>query len=331
VRFRWGIVGTGNIAASMAQALALVDTAELVAVGSREHATAVAFGERWGIPRCYGSYAALAADPEVDIAYIATPNSLHCENMKLFLQAGKHVLCEKPLALDARQAAECITLARRKGLFLMEAVWMRFFPAMTRLRQWVAEEAVGEVQLVQAEACLDLPTSPAHRVRNPQLGGGALLDLGIYPFSLATMLLGFPQQVESLHTRLTDTGVDALDVLRLSYGSGALALLSCSLELSRPCEALIMGTRGYIKIHDSFLQPRRLTLRADQRPVEVVDLPFVGNGYAHEVNEVHACLATGKLESDRMPLNESQRTLEAMDTLRSQWGVVYPTEPAEAG
>lgn len=322
---RWGILATGNIAGSMAQALHHVDGAELVAVGSRSQASADRFGDRWGVPRRYGSYAALADDPDVDVIYIATPHNLHYENMKLCLGAGKHVLCEKPLTLNAVQAAECVALARRQGLFLMEAVWMRFFPAIARVRQWLEEGVIGEVRLVQADFCFHLAFDAGHRLYDPALGGGALLDLGIYPLNFTTQYFGFPQTVQGA-AQIGRTGVDELNALTLVYSDGLIAQLASSMVLEKPREALIVGTGGSIKVHDIFFRPDRLTLQRHGHAAETLDVPYAGNGYPHEVEEVHACLRAGRTESPMMPLDDTVRMMRLMDDLRAKWGVVYPDE-----
>jgi predicted dehydrogenase len=326
--FRWGILATGNIAASMAQALSGVPEAQLVAVASRSGARADAFGERWGIPRRHAGYEALVADEEVDIVYIATPHSHHYENMLLCLNAGKHVLCEKAFTLNAAQASECINLARSKKLFLMEAMWMRFIPAMARLREWVEAGLLGEVRLVQADFCIDVPFDPDHRLYDPVLGGGALLDLGIYPLSFTTMLLGQPDEVRS-HAHLSPTGVDELDALTLIYERGATANMMCSMRLARPREAMVAGTKGYVKLHEIFFRPHRLTLHLKGREPERIDLSYRGNGYVHEVEEVHSCLRECRSESAIMPLDETLALMALMDRFRAAWGVVYPAESTE--
>jgi len=323
--FRWGILATGNIAASMAEALQEVEDAELTAVGSRSQASADAFGDKWNIPHPHSSYEALANDPDIDIIYIATPHNFHYDNMMLCLNAGKHVLCEKPLTLNAKEAAECIALAQQKGLFLMEAVWMRFFPAMAQVRQWVADGTIGDIHLVQADFCIDVPFDVTHRLYNPALGGGALLDLGIYPLSLTTMLLGFPQEIVS-HAHIGQTGVDETNALTLRYDNNTTAHLTSSMRLYKPIEATIFGSEGSIQIHPTFLHANDLTLHVNGVEAKKVNMPYRGNGYAHEVEEVHACLRAGKLESDLMPLAETQRMMQLMDELRAEWGVVYPRE-----
>ncbi len=324
-KYRWGILATGNIAGSMAQSLVESEEAELLAVASRFEENATRFGERWQVPRRYGSYESLANDPDIDVVYIATPHALHYDNMMLCLEAGKHVLCEKPLTLNAREAAACVELARRKGLFLMEAMWMRFFPAMAQVRQWIGDGVIGEIRHLSADFCFHLPYDPHHRLFNPQLGGGTLLDVGIYPLSLATMVLGFPDQIDG-RAVLSPSGVDENIALTLQYDHGALALLNSSLRYDSPREALIAGPRGYIKIHDLFFRPDTLTLHRHGRPAETTKLPFRANGYIHEVEAVHASVQAGRIEHELMPHAETLNMMALMDGLREQWGVIYPTE-----
>ncbi len=328
-KYRWGILATGNIAASMAEALQDVDDAELIAVASRSKESARVFGTKWNIPRRYGSYEELARDPDVDVVYIATPHSLHAENMRLCLGAEKHVLCEKPLTLNAKESAECIALARTKKLFLMEAVWMRFFPAVAQLRRWTTEGVIGDVHLMQADFCLHVPFDSAHRLFNPELGGGALLDLGIYPLSLATFLFGFPDELHGV-AEIGPTGVDDLNVLTLNYNQDhrLIAQLASSTRVYKPHEAILLGTLGTVKVHDPFFHPDQLTLHLFDSPPETHTHPYRGNGYFHEVEEVQRCLNEGRLESNIMPLDETQRMMELMDKLRREWGVVYPADSA---
>jgi predicted dehydrogenase len=324
-KFRWGILATGSIANELAEALKMSDEAEVLAVASRTQASADAFGERWKVPRRYASYAELAQDPDVEIVYIATPHNLHHENMLMSLEAGKHVLCEKPLTLNARQAAECIALAREKSLFLMEAIWMRFFPAIKQVQEWVKAGEIGRVRMVSADFCIDVPYDPKNRLFDPELGGGALLDLGIYPLSFATLLLGFPQKIDG-QAVMSPTGVDEVTSFSMQYENNVLAHLSCSSRAYKPAEAFVTGTEGYIKVHEHFLFPDKLTLnKYDQEPREM-HLPYRGNGYIYEVEEVHACLKADLTESTVIPLDDSHKQIQLMDTLRQKWGMSYPGE-----
>lgn len=321
----WGILATGNISNSMAQALTDVPDANILAVASRTDEKAAAFAAKWQIPRHYGSYAALAADPDIDVVYIGTPHNLHYDNMLASLNNGKHVLCEKPLTLNAWQARECIELARAKGLFLMEAVWMRFFPAINQVKTWLADGAIGDVRFVQADFCINIPYDPAHRLFDPALGGGALLDLGIYPISLAGVVLGLPTEVRG-HAHIGQTGVDELDALTFLYEGGATAQLSCSTRIHKPIEAHIVGSAGYIKLHDTFLHADWLTIQRNGHAPQTVRVPYAGNGYRYEIEEVHRCLAAGETESPIMPLDETLATMQLMDQLRAEWGVRYAAD-----
>ncbi len=327
-KIRWGILATGGIAGKLAQALADCDDAALVAVASRTQARADEFGDQWKIDRRYGSYEALAADPAVDVVYIATPHPFHYENMLLCLNAGKHVLCEKPLTLDAKQAQACINLARRKRLFLMEAVWTRFNPAIRQALQWAQAGAIGTVRLIKADFCINAPFNTTSRLYAPELGGGALLDLGIYPLTFATLFLGLPDSFTSTAHLNTITGVDELVAMTLNYNDGRLAQLAASSRVSLPIEAVIVGSEGSIKVHELFIRPDRLSLHKPGKPVEVHELPFRSNGYIHEVEEVHKCLRAGRLESEVMPLDETLALMKVMDVMRHSWGFKYPHELA---
>jgi predicted dehydrogenase len=322
---RWGILATGSIADTVASDLKDSKDAQMVAVASRNQEKADAFGKKWGIPNRYPNYQALVEDPDVEVVYIATPHSLHYENMLLCLQAGKHVLCEKAFTLNARQAAECIQLARQKELFLMEAMWMRFNPAIQRVRQWVQDEELGDIRLLLADFCINVDYDPASRLYNPELGGGALLDLGIYPLSFATFMLGLPKSTSG-HAHLSPDRVDVNDAYLLTYDNGAAAALACGLGFTKPHEAFIAGNKGYIKVHDPFFHPDRLTLHINGKKPQDLKIPYRGKGYIYEIEEVHACLRDGRTESKIMPLDETLELMRMMDGLRLEWGVVYPNE-----
>ncbi|MEJ2148169.1 MAG: Gfo/Idh/MocA family oxidoreductase [Chloroflexota bacterium] len=328
---RWGILSTGWIAAQLAQAMTDQPDAEILAVGSRTQVSADAFGDQWNIPRRYGSYEALANDPDLDVIFIGTPHTFHYENMLLCLNAGKHVLCEKPLTINAAQAEECIALARQKGLFLMEAMWMRFLPAIRALNERLSEGALGEVRLVEADFVIPKPYDPHHRLYDPYLGGGALLDLGVYPISFTHMILGTPDQMLS-HAHLGETNVDELATMIFIYNSGKSAVLTTSQRLVHPVEALVVGTEGYARVHSMFFRAQRFSVQIGEEGKEqVFDYPYESNGYIHEVRAVQACLQAGKLESDLMPLDESLAIMQIMDELRSGWGVFYPGVPEYKG
>jgi predicted dehydrogenase len=323
---RWGILGTGGIARKFADALALLPDAKLAAVGSRTQESAAAFGAQWKVPHCHGSYAALMNEPDVDVIYVATPHSLHRENALGCLTAGKAVLCEKPFAINARQAEEVVSLAREKRIFLMEAMWTRYFPLIAKVRGLLAEGAIGEVRQVQADFGIQPAFDPKSRLFDKALGGGALLDLGVYPVSLASMVFGeAPKRVVSA-AALGSTGVDEQSAAVMEYSAGRLAVISCALRFLSPQEAHIIGARGRIRIHQPFWCPDTATLTRSGQADERLSMPYLGNGYAHEAVEVMDCLRKGKLESESMPLEETRRIMQTLDAIRGPWGLKYPGE-----
>jgi len=322
---RWGILGTGRIARTFAQGLANLPDAALVAVGSRSSEAAAAFGDEFAVPHRHASYEGLAADPEVDAVYVATPHSLHRDNSLLCLEAGKAVLCEKPFAINGGQAEEVVALARKRGRLVMEAMWTRFLPAIVRVRELLAEGAIGEVRLLSADFGFRAPFDPHGRLFDPHLGGGALLDVGVYTVSLASMVFGPPARVTSM-AHLGPTGVDEQAAVVLGYERGQLAVLTTAVRTSTPQEATLMGTGGHIRIHSQWWHPTMLTLSVEGREEEVIHLPFEGNGYHYEAAEVMRCLRAGRLESEVMPLDETLGIMRTMDRIRAQWGLRYPME-----
>lgn len=322
---RWGILGTGNIANSFAKGLASVEDGSLVAVGSRSQESADAFADRYGAPKRHATYAGLVNDPEVDVIYIATPHAMHLENMLACLDAGKAVLCEKPFTINAAQAQQAIAHARSKGLFVMEAVWSRFLPLMDEIRRLLAAGEIGEVRMVTADFGFRTKFNPQGRLFNPAMGGGALLDVGIYPVSLAHMVLGAPKRVATL-AELGETGVDEQSAYVLGYDSGALAVLSSAIRTKTPQEAMILGTEGSIRLHSPWWIPQKMTVQRSGAEPQEVEMRMTGNGYNYEIAEVQRCLRAGETESPLMALDETLATMRTMDALRAQWGLRYPME-----
>ncbi|MFE7601363.1 Gfo/Idh/MocA family protein [Streptomyces sp. NPDC057494] len=326
---RWGILATGGIAERFATDLGALDGAEVVAVASRTEASAKAFADRFGIPRAYGEWAGLVADEDVDVVYVATPHHAHRAAAGLALEAGKAVLCEKALTLNAREAEELVTLARGRGLFLMEAMWMYCNPLIRRIAELVRDGAVGEVRTVQADFGLAGPFDAAHRLRDPAVGGGALLDLGVYPVSFAHLLLGEPSAVHA-HARISPEGVDLNTGMLLGWDSGASALLSCSLEADTPLTASVTGTAGRIDVPRGFFFPERFTLhRAGREPEEFVSADDP-HSLRHEAAEVMRCLRAGATESPLVPLDGSLAVMRTLDAVRDRVGVRYPQEVTRA-
>ena len=313
---RWGILGTGHIARAFCSDLAFTDSGAAVAVGSRTQASADAFAAELGLPRAHGSYAALLEDPEVDVVYVATPHPFHRGNAIAALESGKPVLVEKPFAMNAAEARDMASLARARGLFAMEAMWTRFLPHVRRIREWIAEGAIGEIVAVMADHGQWFPRDPAHRLFAPELGGGALLDLGVYPVSFASMLLGTPERIVSL-VDPAFTGVDAQTSMLLGYASGAQAMLTCTLAAQGPTRAVIVGTAGRIETGPRFYGPTDVTLIP--REGEPVHVPsrHEGGGLRHQADEVARCLAAGETESPLMHLAETVSIAETMDAVLS--------------
>lgn len=322
---RWGILSTGRIADAFASALNYLPDARIMAVGSRNQDTADAFASKFNIPNAFNSYEALANHPEVDVVYVASPQSLHAEHTLLCLKAGKHVLCEKPFTINAKEAEACIRLAREKGLFLMEALWTRYLPAMVKAHEWVKSGEIGEVLLVKADFSIHKERDPQHRLYDAARGGGALLDLGIYPVSLATMIMGIPKTVHS-QLIMGETGVDEQVAMLFGYEGGKAAILSTGLSGNLPNNAIIKGTEGYIEIHYPFWFPHQVSLHKHGMDAQLENIPFASNGLNYEASEVHNCLRSGKLESAIMPLDESLAIMKIMDGIRNEWGYKFPTE-----
>ncbi|HBA83530.1 MAG TPA: oxidoreductase [Verrucomicrobia bacterium] len=323
---RWGLLGTGGIAKVFADELALLPQARVQAVGSRTKEKADAFAREFNVPRTHTSCQSLADDPEVDIIYIATPHSGHYTEMLTCLRAGKPVLCEKAFTLNARQAGEVVELARAKKLFLMEAMWMRFFPVIRVVRDWVRSGRLGNLTGIKASFCGHMDFKPEHRMFNPALGGGVLLDLGVYPISLANMLLpDFPVELKGT-AELAPSGVDQADELILRYGQGVVAELTCSIIKSRRRTACISGELGEIVIPHEWYYPGRADLRINGRRVESCRMKIKGRGYFYEALEAMRCLREGLIESPIMPLDDTLTVMRIMDALRAPWGFRYPGE-----
>ncbi|MBK3646472.1 Gfo/Idh/MocA family protein [Streptomyces sp. MBT33] len=332
---RWGILATGGIAAAFTADLVDLPDAEVVAVASRSQASADAFAERFGIERAYGEWGALAEDADIDVVYVATPHSAHRAAAGLCLEAGRNVLCEKAFTLNAREAEELVALARGRGSFLMEAMWMYCNPLVRRLKAMVDDGAVGEVRHVQADFGLAGPFPPTHRLRDPSQGGGSLLDLGVYPVSFAHLLLGEPSDVTA-RAVLSEEGVDLQTGALLSWESGALASVHCSIVGGTATSASITGSQGRIDIPHGFFFPDRFVLHRDGRdPEEFAADPADGprNSLRHEAAEVMRALRAGETESPLVPLDGTLAVMRTLDAIRERIGVRYPGEdPApEAG
>lgn len=322
---RWGILGTGKIARLFAEDLALLPDAELAAVGSRAQATADAFGDAFGVPRRHASYEALVADDAVDVVYVATPHVFHAEHTLLALEAGNAVLCEKPLAMNAGEAKTMIEAAQSRELFLMEALWTRFLPLMDDVRRQLDAGAIGAPQWLQADIGAYVPFDPAHRMYDPALGGGALLDLGIYPVMLALWLFGPPDDFQATAV-MGKTGVDEQDAISFQYADGRQAVLAATTRTDGARLATIGGPEGQIQIQRPWWKGQRLTLTYADKSSETIARPYTGNGYQFEAAHVTECVQQGQKESPVMPLEASLQLMRTLDRIRAQWGLTYPGE-----
>ncbi|RCX20660.1 putative dehydrogenase [Fontibacillus phaseoli] len=324
-KIKWGIMGTGWIAEQFAKDLVHVGNGEGLAAGSRTLASAEKFAEKFGLERAYGSYEELVNDPDIDAIYVATPHPYHKENVLTALNAGKAVLCEKPFTVNSLELEQLISSAKQKKLFLMEAMWTRFLPPIVQVRKWLEDGRIGEVKLVKAEFGFRSDWNPQGRLLNPELGGGALLDAGIYPVSFASMIFGSkPDKIWST-AEIGETGVDEQFSIMLDYGQGKVAMLNGAVRLNLNNDAYIHGTEGMIHI-PSFLNAKEAVLRVTGKEEEKYRDGRSSTGYAFEAEEVGYCLLEGLKESPAIPLEESLGILKLLDEIRAQWGLKYPFE-----
>ncbi|MCF7959061.1 MAG: Gfo/Idh/MocA family oxidoreductase [Phycisphaerae bacterium] len=323
---KWGILGCGGIAEKFARELHSVPGCQLAAVASRSQGKADDFAARHKAQQAYGSYAQAVQDPRVTIFYVASPHSAHYDNVKLCLENGKAVLCEKPITLNAAQASRLAILAKNKGLFLMEGMWTRFLPSMIKLRALLKEKLIGPPLSFSACFGVKFNTGPSHRIFNLALGGGALLDLGIYPVSIASMLFGKqPQEIQAV-AQMGPTGVDINDSLSFLYDRGETASLHTSVIAQNCNQGVLAGEKGTIKIRPPMHHTKKLIVTlGDDQPI-LLDCDYQGHGFNYEIQHVCDCLHAGKIQSDIMPLDESIAIMQTMDTIRQQWGLRYPGE-----
>lgn len=324
-KIRWGILGPGGIAHKFADALKAIPDAEIIAVGSRDLQRANTFADTFDVPHRHGNYIELANNSEVDIIYVATPHPFHKGCAVLCLEAGKAVLCEKPLTVNAEQAQEMIACAREHKQFLMEAMWTRFIPIIVQVREWLADGVIGEPRMLTADfgnRVVLTAENMKSRLFALELAGGAMLDIGVYTVSLASMVFGVPTKITSL-AHIGETGIDEQAAVLLGYDAGQIASLLCAITTRTSQDARIFGTKGSIHI-PNFSRATSATLEISEKEPLQIEMPFIGNGFEYQIFEVIRCLRAGKLESDVMPLDESLSIVKTMDAVREQWGLKYP-------
>lgn len=325
-KIKWGFMGAGNIARLFAQGLDAVDNAEIVAVGcSFGQESADKFGDEFDIPKRYPNFELLAEDKDIDVIYVATPNIFHKENTLLCLKNKKHVLCEKPFAINSNETREMLEYAKEKDKFLMEAMWMYFFPAMAKIRELLVEKAIGNVHMVNVEFSSPMTPETSPRVFNKSLGGGVLYDLGVYAVAFSHMVFNSPVKSTKSEMEIGTTGIDEQTCALLNFESGGMAVLSCSTKFLSPHQAVIYGSEGWIKVPHMFWQPDEIVIcRGGQE--ETFSFPRLGNGYSFEAAEVMKCIREGKRESDIMPLQKSTAIMATLDRIRQQCGFRYSSD-----
>lgn len=320
--YNWGILAPGKIAHKFAADLRLLDNAKLLAVGSRTQERAEAFAKAWDVPKAYASYEDLAQDPDVDIVYVASPHAFHKEHTMLCLNHGKAVLCEKAFALTYADAKEMVDCARSKGVFLMEAFWTCFHPSFQRVKELVASGELGEIKKLCSDFAFKARFDEQSRLFNLSLGGGSLLDIGIYPVFVALQLLGNPDQVAAL-ADFSRTGAEQSVSVLFSYASGAMASLYSSFVVDTGIVTELFLEKGKISMHRRWHHASAITISYADGSEHVEEFPIEGEGYQFEAEELMRCLDAGKTESDRMPLCFTLEQMALLDRIRSEAGICF--------
>ena len=324
-KFKWGIMGPGRIAHQFADGVNVIEDAAVYAVASTRLERAKAFAEQHGGEKTYDSYAALVNDPQVDAIYIATPHRFHLDNALLCLKAGKPVLCEKPLTVNAAEARQLIETARANHVFLMEALWTRYLPIYQQIRQWLEAKAIGDLKLLASTFGFNVPKDYDDRWLNPELAGGTLLDMGVYPIAVSQWVMGQNPASFSVQSYLGKTGVDELTAGVLKYDNGVLSQFHSSFVNDGVNDFFIYGSTGYIRIHANYWGSTQATLVAGEQTL-TVSKPFRGGGFEYQTEEAMRCIRAGRLESPGMTHADTLANMELMDKMRAEIGLKYPFE-----
>lgn len=319
---RWGISSTGNIASQFADAFGQAEGGQLVAVGSRSQDSAVQFAATYEIPRAHGSNVDLAADPDIDIVYVASVQPAHVHDTVMFLEAGKHVLVEKPIALNVAEVDRMTAAAQANDRFLMEAMWMRFNPAHIEAVKRINDGAIGEVRRIHADFSFAMPFDPDHRLWNLDTGGGALLDLGVYPLTFVWWILGEPSSIAAAG-HVAESGVDAETSLLCRWDSGASATLTCGIDVVGTLAARVEGTDGFIEFPPPAHATNTVIVQSGAEREEITESP---PSLHYQVDEVNRCLAAGEQQSPQMDWATSRAMIAACDAARAELGVRYPSD-----
>ncbi len=326
-KFKWGVIGPGRISQRFAAGVKSIKDAEVYAVASTSQARADSFAKKYSIPKSYDSYEALVSDPTVDAIYIGSLHHLHFPSAMLCLEAGKPVLCEKPLTVNAAETKRLIATARDKKVFLMEALWTRYLPIYGQVRQWLDAGRIGEVKLMNSTFGFKMERDADERWLNPDLAGGNLLDMGIYPLSISQWVMGQTPKSFSVQSMIGDTGVDEFTAGMLVYENGAVSQFSSNFLSTNINDFMIYGTEGYIRLHPYFWDCTQATLMDFNAGEEITKTtPFKGTGFEYEIEEAMRCIGEGLLESPTMSHADTLATMELMDSIRTEMGLKYPFE-----
>jgi len=321
-KIKWGIIGLGNSAKKFTQDLARAQNSALHSVASRDREKAKQFSQDNNDVTFYDSYKELAQNSGSDIVYITTPHAFHFEHTMMCLKEGKSVLCEKPLGMNANEIEEIIKEAKSRNLFLMEGLSTRFLPSTEKALSLIEKKFIGDITSIRADFGFNASSLKGGRLFDKKLGGGSLLDIGIYPIYLSLILLGTPSKIKAM-ARFTDTEVDSFCAMLFDYENNAKAILDSNLETMTSNEAYIYGTRGVLKLHRNFSHAQKISIFINGKPVFNFDLKFEGNGYLHEIEEVNNCLLNGKIESEKLPHTASLNLAQIMDRVKDEIGLDF--------
>ncbi|WP_411991783.1 Gfo/Idh/MocA family protein [Agarivorans sp. DSG3-1] len=321
--FSWGLIAPGRIARNFAEALAVVPNAELYAVASSNLARAQAFADEFSGQYAYDDYQRLAEDPNVDAIYIANPHRFHFDSIKMCLEAGKPVLCEKPLTVNAAQTQALVDIAEQNKVFLMEALWTRFQPSWQQVRRWLDEQLIGDIKLMSSSFGFNIPRDDNDRLLNIDLAGGCLLDMGVYNVSMSQFVMQSNPTKILADGIVGETGVDERSSVILNYGNAA-SQFTCNFLATTENDFTIYGTKGSIRVPNMFWVGTKASLRVDGQAEQMLDFPFKASGFEYQIEEVMQCVAAGKLQSEVMGWQDSIATMQTMDEIRAQVGVRYP-------
>ena len=324
-QFKWGIIGTGGIAHVFAKDIALLEGHSVHAIGSRNLTTAQNFAGEFNAATAYGSYEELVHDDTIDAVYVATPHPSHKENVILALNAKKPVLCEKPFSVNAQQAREMMDAAKANNVAIMEAMWARFLPHYTKIREIIASGVLGQITTIHADHGQRLADQNIPRLIEPSLAGGALLDLGIYPISFAHMVLGIPTSITA-NAVLTEKGVDAQTSIILNYPHGAQAVLNTSMIVQTPCTAVVAGLNGYLEVDRTFYNPTSMRVTLYDGSITEYPNTYIGHGLREQAAEFARVVQSGEKESPILRTADTVAIMEIMDSVRDQIGLKYPFE-----